>query len=150
MIRPALPDEAPLLTDLALRSKAYWDYNPDFLEACRADLTITAEIISDNTINVLQDNDQVVGFYGLFAREEDAVELEYLFIDPDAIGTGYGRQLWRHAVATAREQGFETMFINSDPHTEAFYEAMGAKRIGQSESAIWPGRMLPLMAFELI
>ncbi len=150
MIRPAQPGDAPLLTDLALRSKAYWDYNPDFLAACRADLTLTPEIINQNTVNVLVDNDRVVGFYGLFAREEDAVELEYLFIDPDAIGTGYGRQLWLHAIATARELGFETMFINSDPHTEAFYEAMGAKRIGQSESAIWPGRMLPLMAFELV
>jgi GNAT superfamily N-acetyltransferase len=149
MIRPALPDEAPLLTELALRSKAYWDYNPDFLAACRADLTITPEIISENTINVLDDNGQIVGFYGLFAREEDAVELEYLFISPDVIGAGYGRQLWLHAIATAHTQGFETMFINSDPHTEAFYEMMGAKRIGQSESAIWPGRMLPLMTYEL-
>jgi hypothetical protein len=35
-IRPARPDEATDLSALAMRSKAYWGYDDDFLRACRA------------------------------------------------------------------------------------------------------------------
>ncbi|MEE8490728.1 MAG: hypothetical protein V3S60_03740 [Acidimicrobiia bacterium] len=35
-IRPARRDELDLLSDLALRSKGFWGYDDDFLEACRA------------------------------------------------------------------------------------------------------------------
>ncbi len=34
-IRPAQPEEAALLSDLALRSKAHWWYDADFLASCR-------------------------------------------------------------------------------------------------------------------
>ena len=33
VLRPARPEEAGLLSDLALRSKAHWGYPPDFLAA---------------------------------------------------------------------------------------------------------------------
>jgi len=86
----------------------------------------------------------------LYPKEDNAVELECLFVEERIIGEDTGKKLWQHAIQTAREQGFEQMFINSDPHTEDFYYAMGAMRIGQSESAIMPGRMLPLMQFNLV
>ena len=36
-IRPALPEEAPVLSALALRSKGVWGCSEAFLEACRAE-----------------------------------------------------------------------------------------------------------------
>jgi hypothetical protein len=41
------------------------------------------------------------------------------------------------------------MILQSDPHAEGFYLAMGAQRIGQSESTVTPGRMLPLLRLVL-
>ena len=36
-IRNARPQEAEWLSELAVRSKGYWGYSPEFLEACLAD-----------------------------------------------------------------------------------------------------------------
>ena len=42
-MRPAAPSQAAFLSDLALRSKACWGYDPAFLSACRDELTIHPE-----------------------------------------------------------------------------------------------------------
>jgi hypothetical protein len=39
IIRFAKPEEASLLSELALRSKSYWGYAADFLVSCTAELT---------------------------------------------------------------------------------------------------------------
>jgi len=67
-----------------------------------------------------------------------------LWVEPDAIGRGHGRALWEHAVATVRERGFRELRVQSDPHAEGFYRAMGAERIGSQPSTVIPGRALPL------
>ena len=41
------------------------------------------------------------------------------------------------------------MSIQSDPYAEGFYLAMGAVRVGELESTVTPGRMLPLLRFDL-
>ncbi len=148
-IRRADPSEAALLSELALKSKAHWNYAPTIIEASRNDLTITPEYIENNFVFVLEAGDTVMGFYGLQDLEDGAVELEYMFIAPDAIGGGFGRKLWKHAVTISRQHSYQTIFISSDPYAETFYEAMGARRIGQSENPIRPGEMLPLMQYRL-
>jgi len=75
--------------------------------------------------------------------------LEDLFIEPGAIGKGYGKQLWQYAVKTAKQLGFRQMVLESDPNAEAFYRAMGAKRVGEVPSSVVEGRMLPLMRISL-
>ena len=45
-IRSARPEEAETLSALALRSKAYWGYPADFMEACREELTLTPMTIA--------------------------------------------------------------------------------------------------------
>jgi hypothetical protein len=40
-IRPARPGEAAALSALAMRSKAHWGYDQEFLEAVRPVLTFT-------------------------------------------------------------------------------------------------------------
>ncbi|XWW93446.1 hypothetical protein V2A60_001379 [Cordyceps javanica] len=51
-IRRPHPDEAPILTDLALSAKAYWGYDASFMAAARAELTITASDIAQHDIYV--------------------------------------------------------------------------------------------------
>jgi hypothetical protein len=52
-IRPARPEEAPQLTEVALCSKASWGYEAAFLEAVRDELTFTAEDLGLGPIFVL-------------------------------------------------------------------------------------------------
>jgi hypothetical protein len=69
--------------------------------------------------------------------------LEDLFVEPDAIGTGVGAALFRHAVRRAASGGTTVLSIDADPNAAGFYVAMGAVRVGESPSASIPGRVLP-------
>jgi GNAT superfamily N-acetyltransferase len=145
-IRPALPGEAPLLSELALRSKGHWGYDSHFLEACRAELTLSADYIASSPVFVLKEGKRVVGFYGL--REQgDELDLTYLFVEPSATKRGYGKRLWEHLIETASRLGFQRVSIESDPYAEPFYLAMGARRVGFVNSSVQAGRQLPLLEF---
>ena len=147
-IRQAIPEEAGLLTELALRSKGYWGYDPEFLRDCRIDLTLKPEFIADSPVFVIEDEGRVAGFYSL-SGEGSEVELMHLFVEPAFIGRGFGKLLFRHAVETARRLEFEWLVIGSDPFALKFYEAMGARRVGEVASIVRPGRMLPLLHYPL-
>ena len=147
-IRPARTDEAQLLSALALRSKARWGYAPSFLAACREALTLTPAYIEENAVYVLE-NDGIIGFYALRATDAGGRELDYLYLEPSAIGRGYGKLLWQHAVTMARQLGWPDFAIAADPHAEPFYLRMGARRIGEIESEAEAGRRLPLLQLSL-
>jgi GNAT superfamily N-acetyltransferase len=135
-----------MLTGLALRSKAHWGYEPAFMQACVSALTLTPARIQAERFFVLEEDGLVIGF-GALQTVGDEAELTNLFVEPDAIGRGYGRRLWRHAVALAAALGARRMRIESDPFAESFYRAMGAERIGEVPSDAIPGRLLPLLVF---
>ena len=148
-IREASPSEADQLTELALRSKGHWGYDSEFLQACRIDLTLTPEYIASCPVFVIEEQGIIKGFYSL-SGEGAEVELMHLFVEPAVIGRGLGRLLFRHAVETARALGFARLEIGSDPYALEFYEAMGARRIGQVASIVQAGRMLPLLHYSLL
>jgi len=153
-IRQATPDEAEQLTELALRSKGHWGYDAEFLRDCRIDLTLTPEFIAASPVFVLEEQGSIEGFYSLSGQEgagEDLeVELLHLFVEPRTIGRGFGKLLFQHAVETARRLGFQRLLIGSDPFALKFYEAMGARRVGEVASIVRPGRMLPLLHYTLL
>lgn len=53
-IREAALAEADELSELALHSKATWNYSEEFILSCKADLTITEEYIKYNFVYVLE------------------------------------------------------------------------------------------------
>ena len=54
-IRPARPGEADALTALAMRSKAHWGYDAEFMARARSVLTVTPDMIGDGRAVVLED-----------------------------------------------------------------------------------------------
>jgi GNAT superfamily N-acetyltransferase len=148
-IRQAIPNEAELLTELAVRSKGHWGYDAEFLRDCRVDLSLAPETIASCPVFVLEERRSVVGFYSL-SGEGAEVELMHLFVEPEVIGRGFGKLLFNHAVETARRLKFKLLVIGSDPFAVEFYEAMGAYRVGQVASPVRPGRMLPLLHYPLL
>ncbi|BAD58182.1 GNAT family N-acetyltransferase [Nocardia farcinica] len=147
VIRPGRPDEAELLSDLAVRSKALWGYSDELLASFRSELTLIPDDVAARRTLVAERDGVVLGFVTV---EGDAPvgELGMLFVAPEATGAGIGSVLFRRALATARDLGFRTLTIESDPNAEPFYRAMGAVGVGDVESGSVPGRTLPLMEID--
>jgi len=128
-IRRARPDEAARLTDLVIRAERFWGYAPDFMAWANDVFTVTAAHIAERPVYVLEVDGEVAGFYG-FRGTVPELDLNYLMVEPVRMRTGCGTLLWNHAVATARDLGAAILTIDSDPHAEGFYRAMGAEVVG--------------------
>lgn len=144
VVRPARPDEAAALSDLALRSKGHWGYDEAFLEACRAELTVTPDWCAAGTVLVAEDDGVVLGLVALAGEPPDG-ELAMLFVEPAAIGRGLGAVLTRAGLDLAARLGMERLHLDADPDAEPFYLRMGAVRVGETPSGSVPGRVLPAM-----
>lgn len=151
VIRDARPQQAEELTALALRSKAYWGYSPEFIEACRAELSVSPEKIASELLHyvVAECDLRILGFYAIEQRSEHEFELEALFVDPPHIGTGLGKALMHHAKQKVLALGGKSLMIQGDPNAERFYRAVGGERIGERASASIAGRSLPLFMIKL-
>jgi len=148
-IRSAHPGEAAAISTLAIRSKAHWRYTAEQLAVFRQELTITPEQIERDGAEVLERDGEILAFYTLAPFEgPDTLELGHLFVDPDHLGRGLGRQLLEHACRVARARGFAELFVQSDPNAEGFYRASGAKHVRDVPTSI-PGRTLPLLVLDL-
>ncbi|MEO1298031.1 MAG: GNAT family N-acetyltransferase [Cyanobacteria bacterium J06636_16] len=150
-LREAKPEDAPVLSKLAMHSKAYWGYSDEFMEACREELTTTPEKIRDSAFHfvVAEISQKIVGFYGVERLSLQQFELEALFVDPLHIGSGIGRALMTHAKHYIAAYCGNTLLIQGDPNAEGFYRAVGAQYIGDRESASIPGRLLPVFSISI-
>jgi len=150
-IRTARANEAGLLSALALRSKAHWGYDDEFMRSCTEELTYGEDQIKSalSIFYVCELEQQVVGFYCLEELNQSNVILEALFVEPSAMGRGVGRALLEHAKRTASQLGGESLEVQSDPQAEAFYLAMGATVIGRQQSNSIADRYLPLLSMTL-
>lgn len=149
IVRPARPDEAELLTALCKRSKAHWGYDATFMAKSETSLTITPELIEGGDVLVAEDRGQIVGMASLAVMDENTLDLLHMFADPDAIGTGIGRLLFKNIAALAKSRGAKKLSILADPNAEAFYTHMGARKISMAPSDAIEGRLLPLLEFDL-
>lgn len=151
-IRRARKSDAGELTSLALSSKAFWGYPPDFMDACRKELAVTGEDIDNVEFNyqVACLNQEIKGFYAIHRKSGPEAELDALFVEPESIGKGIGKMLIEHAKRTARAEGYSRLLVQGDPHAERFYLAAGGKKLGERESGSIPGRFLPLFRIPLV
>jgi N-acetylglutamate synthase-like GNAT family acetyltransferase len=149
-IRRATPDESEALTALAHAAKRHWNYPQDWIDYWKSDLTLTPEFIANNEVFVaLVDDDVIAGCCALVPGDHTA-ELEHMWIYPQQMGKGVGRALFEHTVRRAGELGFSELELSADPHAEAFYERMGAKRIGNIPADMFgQARVLPRMRVNL-
>jgi ribosomal protein S18 acetylase RimI-like enzyme len=118
-IRPARPEEAAILGDIALASKSHWPYSAEQIAIWRNDLALMPEQISSCPTHVAQIEAAIVGFYLLEPRPVNW-SLEHLWILPDYMGRGIGRTLLRHAGNIAAAGGAEALTIDADPYAEPF------------------------------
>lgn len=147
-IRFAKSDEAKELTQLAFLSKAHWGYSPEWLESWRDDLTVTPELIKNSIAFVAELNGKIVGFWCRSVNDSTEPSQGLLFIHPDHMGKGVGKLLFKAVKEDAIKRGIYSFTIEADPNAVPFYEKMGAKKIGEKESAVIVGRKIPILRFD--
>ncbi|WP_242220963.1 GNAT family N-acetyltransferase [Bacillus cereus group sp. BfR-BA-01380] len=147
IVRQALLEEANELSNLALSSKATWNYSEEFILACKEDLTITEQYMKNNYVYILEENQEIIGFFSFQRKEVDS--LDFLYLHPAYKGRGYGRILWESVVQKAVELNMKSFTIDSDPNAKGYYVKMGAKLIGETPSTVFKNRMLPFLQYDV-
>jgi predicted N-acetyltransferase YhbS len=150
-VRSARPEEAAALTALCLRSKAHWGYDAEFMRRSAVALTITPSMIKDGGVIVAEDQHlNLVGVAAVQAMDsERKFDLTRLFVEPAAIRAGIGRTLFDAVMRLVAINGGTCVSILADPFAAAFYERLGAVRIGEAPSDVIPGRLLPLLEYAI-
>jgi len=145
----AKPEDADALTKIAFAAKRHWGYPERWIQGWREILTMRPEFITANVAYCAIEENHAVGFYVL-TTEDDGLHLDHLWIVPAAMGRGIGRALFQHATAQARDLGFASIKIEADPNAAAFYERMGAVRVGINIGEVeGERRQLPLLEFQV-
>ena len=147
------PDEVAAIEQLILRSKARWGYEAEMMAVMANVLRLDPDAITDGRAIAAWLGETPAGVVQVSPPFEDArgvaLELDLLFIGPDAIGTGLGRTLYDWAVEQARAAGAARLDILSDPNAAPFYTAMGAVHVEDRPSKVIPGRVLPWLEHKL-
>lgn len=91
----------------------------------------------------------VVGVVGV-GRDPDGPEVHHLWVSPESQGRGLGGSLLHRAVDVAKELGWLSLRIVSDPYALPFYERVGAQRIGDVDAPVaGTERTLPLLRLDI-
>lgn len=148
-LRSARPDESEALTSLAFASKALWGYSREQLDAWADELRISPQSITREPTFVAEEDGSLLGVLQL-GTGATPWEVECLWVHPAAVRRGIGTSLMRKAVAYARAHGVSRLHIDADPHAEAFYLRMGARRVGERSSPITgePDRVRPQLLLD--
>jgi GNAT superfamily N-acetyltransferase len=146
-LRTPRPDEAAILTELCLRSKA-GGYDKEFMQACRDELTLTPSTMQSSHFKVAEIGRCLIGMAQVTVKG-DTAELDKLFVEPTQLRSGAGYALFDWAKNTAREAGAVTLVIDADPDASGFYRRMGAVDDGVAPSGSIPGRFIPRLKLKL-
>ena len=145
LIRRIDPKEADALTQIALSAKRHWGYPERWMEIWTPQLTFTPDYLEEHEGWAAIDNEKVIAFYTLEDKNEIAW-LENLWVLPEYIGKGIGKELFHHVIALARRRGYKSLQLEADPNALGFYEKMGMKKIGERYSEVdGSTRVLPIM-----
>ena len=143
-ISKALPSDNDRLTEIAWQSKSHWNYPAEWMELWRKGLTISAEMIEQNDVfKLVLNSGEIVGCCVLIT-EKEVLWIEHLWILPDAIGNGFGKQLLQTALQQTVKPIHKKIKVVSDVNAEVFYQKMGFETVSQYES-VPKGRFLPVM-----
>jgi ribosomal protein S18 acetylase RimI-like enzyme len=148
-IRRVVPQEANFLSQIAFSAKAYWGYPERWMEIWKPQFTFTPEYFAENESWAAETNHIPIAFYTLLEKEGTAW-IENLWVSPNYIGQGIGKQLFSHALELSRQRGYKSLRLEADPNALGFYERMGMKRTGERVSEVdGQPRLLPIMEIQL-
>lgn len=149
VIQPASPGYASLLTEIALSAKRHWNYPERWIELWIPALTITEEYLATHETWMALIGEKPAAWYS-FNKNEEGMWLDNLWVLPESMGQGFGRELFLHALERCRSQDIKTLKIEADPNAQSFYEKMGARKVGEHRGEVeGQPRILPVMEIHL-
>lgn len=118
MIRKLQPDEAPPM---------------DLLLLAEPSRKIIEAYLTRAECFVMENQNQLIGAYVLLPTRPETIELVNIAVQENFQNKGIGKQLIRHALERAKEQGFQTIEVgtgNSSMSQLAFYQKCGFRITG--------------------
>jgi ribosomal protein S18 acetylase RimI-like enzyme len=143
-IRTASLPERETLEGLQRRASMHGPMYRARLAAHPDAIALPADQISAGLVRVAERDGRVVGFSVLLLPDPDTCELDGLFVEPDCMRTGVGRQLLDDAKRIARERGASRIEVVANPQALAFYDAVGFRPAGQAETRFGPAQRMAL------
>ncbi|MFK7823233.1 MAG: GNAT family N-acetyltransferase [Oligoflexales bacterium] len=144
--------EKPTLVNFAVESNDIYNTRTAKREVAEKIFDITESQFGEGFVEKLVDKktNALIGFFSFKdSKENSSIELGHLFISPDLINQGYGRQLFARALAKAKSLGKKRVYWISDPDAEGFYLKMGARKIGTDENILNPKVRVPLFEIKI-
>jgi GNAT superfamily N-acetyltransferase len=144
-----IPEQAGELTTITIAAKRHWNYPERWIQFWLPVLTISPGYIRENETWAVVQDDMCIAYYSL-KEEDESLWLDNLWVLPEFMGQGIGRDLFQHALERSRILGAVIMGIVSDPNAQSFYEKMGARKVGEVQSEVDnQPRVLPVMEINL-
>jgi ribosomal protein S18 acetylase RimI-like enzyme len=145
----AKPDQAHELTHIAIAAKAHWGYPQSWMKIWEPQLTFISEYFEENESWVGEIDNKPIAFYTL--QNKDGIAwIDNLWVLPEYMGQGVGKQLFLDATSRARQMGYKTLQLEADPNAAGFYERMGMRKIGERIGEVeGQPRTLPIMEMRL-
>ncbi len=146
-IRRAKGTEGERLREIAYAAKAHWGYDPQKVRAWANAGDYSGSLFRAKEVYIAEAEGQIVAWASL-VPQRDLCWLDDLWVEPDWIGAGIGRQLFYYAIQRARELGATWMKWEAEPNAIGFYEKMGGRVLGNSPPSAW-GRVLQVMGVDV-
>lgn len=131
------------LRELTFESKAYWDYERDFVRRWADALSFE----TDRERWLAEFDGEIVAWMALAPPVDGVVVLDDLWVDPSSMGQGLGSRLFRLAADRAREFGAVRLEWGAEPNAVGFYEKLGGRKL-RDHLTEW-GRTVPWMGLDL-
>jgi len=127
VIRAAEPADLAALRDVYRRSSLANDGDRPGLLAHPEFLEFSDLAVREGRTRVAVAGDRVVGFATWLAADtdDDVVEVEDLFVDPDWMRQGIGTALILDLIEIARDAGARRAEVTGNRHALAFYQSVG-------------------------
>jgi ribosomal protein S18 acetylase RimI-like enzyme len=163
-IRPATPKDAQRLAEIhvsAWQAAYRGQLDDEYLDGLKVDDRLEQhrrslqEQRADWRTWLAEDGGWTVGF-AVTGPSEDAdaerttAEVYAIYLEPDRVGTGLGRDLFAHAVTDLRERGFDAItlwVLETNERARRFYEAAGWKPDGTITSERVDCEMRPTVRY---
>jgi GNAT superfamily N-acetyltransferase len=137
VIRTARADERDALEALQWRASLANENDRPHLEANPDAIDLPVEQIERGEVLVADLGDLTVGFAAVLL-EDDHLELDGLFVEPDMWRRGIGAALTEAAAHEARRRGLALMVV-ANPHALDFYRRCGFSEEGTVATRFGPG-----------
>lgn len=110
----------------------YWGYPPEWIAQWIEDLIVIEKKLIKQQFFKICDANGIAGFSAL-QENDNNIEINHLWIRPEAMGQGYGKKLLNFMIEMVAHQE-KHLIVVSEPHAEGFYRKFGFTVIDQLES----------------